>query len=155
MGALDYTIRTIEEINDRQGRAEFFGELAVLRSLRERSERRYYLICLNGDRHEKTANSKNILHDALLERERVNSDKNPYIAIEIKGAIVYQYDMDVVKDELLAYVQRKQLELAEAIESERRCRNSGYEDHAELWADDIKKLNKELQTIKNYEIWKN
>lgn len=155
MGQLDYTIRPIEEINDRQGRAEFFGELAVLRSITESYKRRYTLIRVSGRRCEKTAYSDNILPDAMREAERTNLKYDPYVAIEIKGEVRYMWDVKKIKDDLLAYVQEQQIELAYAKETSDKFLAKEDEDNAEVWSWNAEQINNKLNKIKSYDLWKN
>ena len=155
MGQLDYTIRPIEEINDRQGRADFFGELATLQNLREYHKGKYTLIRCSGSRYEWSARSRNVLKEALREAERIHSESDPFIAIEIKGEIVYHFDLQKIKDTLLAYVQRQQIELAYAKETSNKFLAKEDEDHAEVWQWNAEQINNKLNKIKSYDLWKN
>ena len=155
MGALDYTIRDTEERHDRQGRADFFGELATLQNVREYHKGKYTLIRCSGSRYEWSARSRNVLKEALREAERINSENDPFIAIEIKGEIVYHFDVQKIKDELLEYVQRQQIELAYAKETSNKFLAKEDEDHAEVWQWNAEQINNKLNKIKSYDLWKN
>ena len=155
MGALDYTLRDIEERHDRQGRAEFFGELATLQNLREYHKGKYTLIRCSGSRYEWSARSRNVLKEALREAERINSESDPFISIEIKGEIVYHFDLQRIKDNLLELLQCKQVELADATASRYYCATHYYhKEKVEVWDFTIEQLNNTINKIKNYEIWK-
>lgn len=154
MGQLDYTIRPIEEINDRQGRAEFFGELAVIQNLREYHKGKYTLIRCSGSRYEWSARSNNVLKEAMREAERINSESDPFIVIEIKGEIVYHFDVQKIKDTLLELLQCKQVELADAIASREYCARRYLIEKVEAWDFTIEQINNTINKIKHYEIWK-
>lgn len=155
MGQLDYTIRPIEEIHDRQGRADFFGELATLQNLREYHKGKYTLIRCSGSRYEWSSRSRNVLQEALREAERINSESDPFIAIEIKGEIVYHFDVQKIKDALLELLHCKQVELADAIASRKYCATHYYLiEKVEAWNYTIEQIEKLLNKIKKYDLWK-
>ena len=91
----------------------------------------------------------------MREAERTNLKYDPYVAIEIKGEVCYMWDVNKIKDELLAYVQEQQIELAYAKETSDMFLKKEDEDHAEVWQWNAEQINNKLNKIKSYELWKN